>query len=68
LLTFDIELNTVKKYLKKDSSNQTFAPNILKNNNNIFFNKKDSENPDNTEEIFYLQLENIEKTNNNNSN
>jgi len=67
LLNFDIELNTVKEYLKKDSSNQTYISNALKNNSNKFFDQKNSQNSDNSEEILYLQLESIEKVNNNNN-
>lgn len=68
LLTFNIELNVMKEYLEKDSSNQTFASNALKNDNDAFFNKEDSRNLDNIEEISYLQLEDVKKINNNNSN
>lgn len=51
---FDIELNIVKEYLKKDNSDQSFVSNALKNDDDEFFDKKDSQNLDNSRKMLYL--------------
>lgn len=69
LLTFNIELNVMKEYLEKDSSNQAFVLNALKNDDDAFLNnKEDLRNLNDIEEIPYLQLEGVKKINNDNSN
>lgn len=67
MLNFNIELNAIKEYLRKDSSNQVYVSNALKNNNNKFFDKKDLQNLNNLEKILYLQLKSVKKINNDNN-
>jgi len=67
LLTFDIELNAVKEYLGKGSSDQAFAPNALEDDGGASSDKEGSGNPGDTGEVPYPQLEGVEEANNDDS-
>jgi len=65
LLNVNIELNVAKKHLEKNISNQSFASNAIENNKDEFFDNEDLKNSSNLKKIFYSQIENVEKFNNN---
>lgn len=66
LLNFNIELNAMKEYLRKGSSDQAYASNAF-DNSDEFFDDEGSKNLDDIEEILYSQLKSVKKANNNNS-
>lgn len=63
LLNFDIELNAVKDYLGKGSSDQAFAPNAYENDDGERSENEGSQNPDSPGEVSYPHIEGVEEAN-----